>query len=127
MGKRLTILMYPWFAMGHLFPYVSTANKLAERGHKIFVIIPPKTRPKLDPLNSYPDHIEYIPMTIPHVEGLRQNVETTHDGLTFVESQLLRHALDLTRPVLQSLLSDLRPDFVFYDFMHCVSVGYLLN
>ncbi|KAL8468136.1 hypothetical protein ACS0TY_031391 [Phlomoides rotata] len=117
MGKRLTILMYPWFAMGHLFPYVSTANKLAERGHKIFVIIPPKTRPKLDPLNSYPDHIEYIIHAHDHPSRGRPPPECRNHPR---RPDLRGEPASPTRPrpVLQSLLSDLRPDFVFYDFMH---------
>lgn len=119
-NKSFTILMYPWYAMGHLFPFLVTANKLAARGHKIFLIIPPKTRPRLEPFNLYPALIEFIPMPVPHVEGLSQSVETTNDIKTFEDGQLLRHALDLTKPGVQSLLSDLRPDIVFYDFMHWV-------
>ncbi|KAK6124375.1 hypothetical protein DH2020_041868 [Rehmannia glutinosa] len=116
-NNKLTIVMYPWFAMGHLAPYLLTANKFAERGHKIILIIPPKAQSKLGPLNLYPDLIEFRPISIPHVEGLSAHVETTND-VTIQDQHLLRHALDLTQPAVQSLLSDLKPDFIFFDLLH---------
>ncbi|KAK4399172.1 Anthocyanidin 3-O-glucoside 2''-O-glucosyltransferase [Sesamum angolense] len=35
-----------------------------------------------------------------------------------MEHDLLLHALDLTQPAIESMLSDLQPHFVFFDFMH---------
>ncbi|KAI3456209.1 hypothetical protein Pfo_012872 [Paulownia fortunei] len=116
-SNTLTIFMYPWFAMGHLTPYLLTANKLAERGHKIFLIIPLKAQSRLVPLNLYPGLIEFRPITIPHVEGLPAHVETTND-VTIQGQHLLRHALDLTEPAIQSLLFDLKPDYIFFDLLH---------
>ncbi|PIN10427.1 UDP-glucuronosyl and UDP-glucosyl transferase [Handroanthus impetiginosus] len=115
----LTIFMYPWFAMGHFIPYLLTANKFAERGHKTFLIVPPNTQPKLSPLSLYPDHIKFIPISIPAVDGLPAHVETTNDT-TIQDQDLLRHALDLTQPVIESLLCDLKPDFIFSDLKHWV-------
>ncbi|PIN06036.1 UDP-glucuronosyl and UDP-glucosyl transferase [Handroanthus impetiginosus] len=111
------IFMYPWFAMGHLTPYLLTANKVAARSHKIFLIIPPKAQSKLDPLNLHSDLIEFRPISIPTVEGLPAHMETRADA-TFLETHFLRYALDLTQPIIESLLCDLKPDFIFFDFMH---------
>ncbi|KAK6149963.1 hypothetical protein DH2020_017488 [Rehmannia glutinosa] len=118
-NNTLTIVMYPWFAMGHLTPYLLTANKFAERGHKIILIIPPKAQSILGPLNLHPGLIGFRPIPIPHVEGLPAHIETTNDA-TMQEKPLLRHALDLTQPAVQSLLSDLKPDFVFFDMLYWI-------
>ncbi|KAK4436683.1 Cyanidin 3-O-galactoside 2''-O-xylosyltransferase FGGT1 [Sesamum alatum] len=113
----LTIFMYPWFGMGHLTPYLLTANKLATRGHKVFIVVPPKAQSKLHPLNLHPDLIHFIPISLPRVDGLRPDAQTTNDA-TIGETDLLLHALDLTQPAIESMLRDLKPHFVFFDFMH---------
>ncbi|KAL0305688.1 UNVERIFIED_CONTAM: Cyanidin 3-O-galactoside 2''-O-xylosyltransferase FGGT1 [Sesamum radiatum] len=76
-NHTLTIFMYPLFAMGHLIPYLLTANKLAQRGHKVFLVVPPKAQSKLRPLNLHPVLIQFKPISIPRVEGLPPDVETT--------------------------------------------------
>ncbi|KAK4439998.1 Anthocyanidin 3-O-glucoside 2''-O-glucosyltransferase [Sesamum alatum] len=116
-NDTLTIFMYPSFAMGHLSPYLPTANKLAQRGHKVFIVVPPKVQYKLRLLNLHPDLIQFKPISIPRVEGLPPDVEITSDT-TMREQDLLLHALDLTQPAIESMLSDLKPHFVFFDFMH---------
>ncbi|KAK4491648.1 hypothetical protein RD792_002411 [Penstemon davidsonii] len=113
-AKTLTIFMYPWFGMGHITPYLVTANKFAKRGHKIFIIIPPKAQSKLGPLNLHPQLIQFLPISVP----LLIDSETTNDVVSVQGNQLLRHALDLTQPAVESLLREIKPDFVFSDFMH---------
>ncbi|KAL9146296.1 hypothetical protein ABFS82_13G101700 [Erythranthe guttata] len=116
-ANKLTIFMYPWFAMGHITPYLLTANKLAERGHKITLVIPPKAQSKLGQLNLHPDLVHLRPISIPKVEGLPAHIETSNDA-TVLEQQLLRHALDLTAPTVKSLLCDVKPDLVISDFAY---------
>ncbi|KAL2524225.1 UDP-glycosyltransferase 79B6 [Abeliophyllum distichum] len=113
----LRIFMYPWFAMGHLTPYLHIANKLAERGHQIFLVVPTKTQSKLEHFNLYPELIKFIPLAIPSVEGLPPDVETSAD-IPFTLQGLFRHALDLTQPTIESSLHELKPHLVFFDFMH---------
>ncbi|KAL0321267.1 UNVERIFIED_CONTAM: Cyanidin 3-O-galactoside 2''-O-xylosyltransferase FGGT1 [Sesamum radiatum] len=116
-GNRLKIVMYPWFAMGHLTTFLHISNKFAEKGHKIFFILPTKTQSKLDQFNLHPDRIKFIPITVPQVDGLPDGTETTAD-VPFPMYSLLRHAMDLTEPVIESLLRELKPHFVFFDFTH---------
>ena len=75
----LHIAMYPWFAMGHLTPFLHLANKLAKRGHKISFFIPRRTQAKLEDLNLHPNLITFVPINVPHVEGLPYDAETTSD------------------------------------------------
>lgn len=114
-GKGLRIVMYPWFAMGHLTSFLHISNKLAERGHTIFFILPIKAQSKLENFNLHADLITFIPITVPQVEGLPHGTETTAD-IPFNLSKHLRKAMDLTGPTIESLLQQLKPHFVFFDF-----------
>ncbi|KAL6314517.1 hypothetical protein AAG906_026853 [Vitis piasezkii] len=44
-NTKFHIAMYPWFAFGHLTPYLHLSNELAERGHKITFILPKRLNP----------------------------------------------------------------------------------
>ncbi|XP_073292646.1 cyanidin 3-O-galactoside 2''-O-xylosyltransferase FGGT1-like [Primulina huaijiensis] len=115
--EKLKIVMYPWLAIGHHTTFLHLSNKLAERGHTIFFLLPTKTQSKLNQFNLHPDLISFIPITIPHVEGLPQGAETTAD-IYFQMGPLLRHAMDLTQPLVDSLLKEIKPHLVFFDFTH---------
>ncbi|XP_062160410.1 cyanidin 3-O-galactoside 2''-O-xylosyltransferase FGGT1-like [Alnus glutinosa] len=115
--KTFHIFMYPWFAMGHLNSFLYISNKLAERGHRISFFLPTKTQPKLEPLNLHKDLISFIPITVPHVDGLPPGAETTAD-VPFPLHSLLMTAMDLTEPTIEASMISLKPDFVFYDFTH---------
>jgi len=114
-STSLHLAMYPWFAIGHLTPFLYLSNKLAQKGHRISFFIPTNTQPKLEPLNLYPDHITFVPIALPHVDGLPSDAETTSD----VPSTLFPHlmtAMDRTESLIELLLRDLKPDIVFFDF-----------
>lgn len=133
--EKFKIVMYPWLAVAHLTTFLHLSNKLARRGHKIFFILPTKTQSKLTQFNLHPDLISFIPITIPHVEGLPEVAQTTAD-ISFAMGPLLRHAMDLTQPLVDSLLKEIKPHFVFFDFTHWLpalarrlgikSVGYMI-
>ncbi|KAK7290828.1 hypothetical protein RIF29_05552 [Crotalaria pallida] len=111
----LHIAMYPWFAMGHLIPFLQLSNKLAERGHKISLIVPKKTQTKLQHLNHHPHLITFVPLTVPHVDGLPHDAETTFD-VPFPLYSLIATAMDLTEKDIELLLKELKPHIVFFDF-----------
>ncbi|KAL8045787.1 hypothetical protein ABFS82_08G139200 [Erythranthe guttata] len=113
--KTMKIAMYPWFAMGHLTTFLHVSNKFAEKGHKIFFILPTKVQSKLNQFNHHPTLIEFIPITVPEVEGLPNGTETTSD-VPFTMYSLLRHAMDLTKSTVENLLKEIKPHFVFFDF-----------
>ncbi|KAL6197215.1 hypothetical protein ACLB2K_032827 [Fragaria x ananassa] len=115
--QTLHIAMYPWFAMGHLTAFLHISNKLAERGNKISFFLPLKTRSKLQHYNLHPHLITFIPLSVPHVDGLPLGTETTAD-IDLSLGSLLATAMDLTRPQIEQSLIELKPDFVFFDFSH---------
>ncbi|PON97371.1 UDP-glucuronosyl/UDP-glucosyltransferase [Trema orientale] len=113
------IAMYPWFAFGHITPFLHLSNKLAQRGHRVSFLIPPKTESKMRHLNLFPDLITFYPITFPLVDGLPSGAETTND----VPFSLISHimtAMDKTQAEIQLLLRDLKPDFVLFDFAYWI-------
>ncbi|RDX74575.1 UDP-glycosyltransferase 79B30, partial [Mucuna pruriens] len=116
-SRSLHITMYPWLAMGHQTAFLHLCNKLAIRGHRISFITPKKAQTKLEPFNLHSDLITFVPITVPHVEGLPPNAETTAD-VTYPLQPLIMTAMDLTQTDIETILGDLKPDLVFYDFTH---------
>lgn len=116
-SKALHIAMYPWFALGHLTAFVHFSNKLAERGHRVSFFLPKKTQSKFETFNLHPDLITFIPITVPHVDGLPTGTETTTD-VPFPLHPLLMTAMDLTEHVIKDHLRILNPHFIFFDFTH---------
>ncbi|KAL4626952.1 hypothetical protein ACB092_05G132900 [Castanea dentata] len=125
--RTFHIMMYPWFATGHLTSFLHISNKLAERGHRVSFLLPTKTQAKLEPFNLHKNLISFIPIIVPHVDGLPPGSETTSD-VPFPLHSLIMTAIDLTAPSIQSFLRDLKPHFSIH---HCTispaTVGYLLS
>ncbi|KAK0577831.1 hypothetical protein LWI29_000905 [Acer saccharum] len=115
--KNLHIAMYPWFAMSHLNAFLQLSNKLAERGHKISFLLPEKTQAKIEPFNLHKHLINFVPVSVPCVECLPPGTETTADVPNPLYP-LVMTAMDLTEPVIEAILSHLKPHFVLYDFTH---------
>ncbi|WJX68773.1 anthocyanidin 3-O-glucoside 2'''-O-xylosyltransferase [Trifolium repens] len=113
----LHIAMFPWFAMGHITPYLHLSNKLAISAHKISFFIPKNTLKKLQHLNLHPNLITFVSITVPHVNGLPHNAETTSD-VPFSLFSLIATAMDQTEKHIELLLRELKPDIVFFDFQY---------
>ncbi|KAL2323396.1 hypothetical protein Fmac_027775 [Flemingia macrophylla] len=117
--KQLHIAMYPWLAMGHILAYLHLGNRLAKRGHKISFFIPKRTKAKVEHLNLCPELITFIPITVPPVDGLPSDAETTSDVPTSLGSFLMI-AMDRTQKDLELLLLDLKPHIVFFDMAYWI-------
>ncbi|KAI9096276.1 hypothetical protein K1719_025995 [Acacia pycnantha] len=115
--QTLHVAMNSWFAIGHLTAFLHTANKLASKGHRVSFFVPKNTSLKLEHLNLHPNLISFIPINVPHVDGLPNGAETTHD-IPLSLTPLLMKALDLTEPFIEASLKDLKPHFIFYDFQY---------
>ncbi|KAK4259721.1 hypothetical protein QN277_006024 [Acacia crassicarpa] len=116
-NQALHIAMTPWFALGHLTPFLHVANKLANRGHRVSFFVPKNSSPKVEHLNHHPHLISFILINVPHVDGLPSGSETTHD-IPFSLQPLLMKAMDLTEPFIEASLRDLKPHFILFDFQH---------
>ncbi|CAI8609327.1 unnamed protein product [Vicia faba] len=113
-SNQLHIAMFPWFATGHMTPFLHLSNELAKRDHKITFLLPHKAHFQLRHLNHHPSLITFHTITVPHVEGLPLGTETASDIPIFL-NHLLAIAMDKTRDQVQQTLTIIKPDFVFYD------------
>lgn len=121
-SDKFHIAMFPWFAMGHLTPFLHLSNELAARGHKISFLLPKKAANQLQHLNLHPHLITFYTVIVPHVEGLTEGTEIASDIPT---SHLLSIAMDLTRDQIQGFLKSSvddnhKIDMVFYDLAYWV-------
>lgn len=121
MGKQLHIVMFPWFAMGHMIPFLHLANKLAERGHKTTFLLPKKAILHLASLNLHTSLISLHPITVPHVDPLPPGIETASDIPIHLNNHLAT-AMDLTRPEVELIIMSLesKPNLLFYDVAHWI-------
>ncbi|XWS52119.1 hypothetical protein CRYUN_Cryun11dG0039700 [Craigia yunnanensis] len=113
------ILMFPWFAFGHMTPFLYLANKLAEKGHRITFVLPKKAVNQLENLNVHPDLISFHPVIVPSVTGLPPGAETASDIPIFL-THFLSIAMDLTRDQVESVMSSVKPKLVLYDTAHWI-------
>ncbi|KAL6999570.1 UDP-glycosyltransferase [Sarracenia purpurea var. burkii] len=117
--SKLHIAMFPWFAMGHMTPFLHLSNELAQRGHKISFLLPKKARLQLQPSNLHPNLISFYDLAVPSVPGLPPATETASEIPIFLTTHLVT-AMDLTRHQVEDLLRRLKPHFVFYDSAHWI-------
>ncbi|CAA7049107.1 unnamed protein product [Microthlaspi erraticum] len=119
MEQKFHAFMFPWFAFGHMTPFLHLANKLAEKGHRVTFLLPKKAQKQLEHLNLFPHSIFFHPLTIPPVDGLPAGAETASDIPTSLV-KFLSAAMDLTRDQLEAAVGALRPDLILFDIAHWV-------
>ncbi|PON92776.1 UDP-glucuronosyl/UDP-glucosyltransferase [Trema orientale] len=77
---KIHVAMFPWFAIGHITPYIHLANELTARGHKVTLLLPNKTQLHFQQhLRHYPNLLTFHPITVPRVDGLPLGAETASD------------------------------------------------
>ncbi|KAF9603530.1 hypothetical protein IFM89_037011 [Coptis chinensis] len=111
------VAMFPWFAIGHITPFLHVSNKLDERGHRVTFLIPKNTQNKFNHLNLHPHLIQFIPLTVPKVDGLPPGAETMSD-VPIQKASLLAVAFDILKGQVEIALHKLKPDAVFFDFAY---------
>lgn len=114
---NLHIMMFPWFATGHITPFLHISNELASRRHRITFLLPNKPSPLFQSLNLYPSLISFHFLSLPPVPGLPSAAQTASD-IPISLTPLLASAFDLTRPQVADIILSDRPDLVFFDFAH---------
>ncbi|XP_031101441.1 anthocyanidin-3-O-glucoside rhamnosyltransferase-like [Ipomoea triloba] len=113
-NNHLHVVMFPFFAFGHISPFVQLSNKLSLHGVKISFFSAAGNIGRIKSmLNS--DNTQIVPLTLPAVEGLPPGAQSTAD-LPAAAAELLPVALNLMQPQIKALLVKLKPHFVIFDF-----------
>ncbi|KAM7258472.1 hypothetical protein ACFE04_014213 [Oxalis oulophora] len=121
-SKKLHIAMFPWLAFGHLLPYLDLAKLLAQKGHTISFISTPRNLNRLPKFKIPPNllsSINFVPISLPQIENLPQNAESTTD-VPYDTVPYLKQAFDHTKFQQQfaSFIETTNPDWIIYDFAH---------
>ncbi|KAL0001348.1 hypothetical protein SO802_015129 [Lithocarpus litseifolius] len=111
---KLHIAMFPWFATGHMTPFLHLSNEIAKRGHKIIFMLPKKAQIQLQHLNLHPNFITFHTYTIPYVDSLPLGAKTALD-ISISSVHLLSIAMDRTREQVENIFQAKTPNMVFYD------------
>lgn len=116
-SSAFPIVMLPWFAVGHMTPFLHLSNKLAEKGHKITILLPRKAQTQLQHFNLHPDLITLHPLTVPPVDGLPAGAETASD-VPMSSINLLVIAMDRCRGQVEAVIKAAKPRLLFYDIAY---------
>ncbi|KAL6870586.1 hypothetical protein ACP4OV_014434 [Aristida adscensionis] len=113
------IVMFPWLGFGHISPFAQLTRKLVAAGDgglRVTFLTAAATIPRVEAmLGGRSAAVAIAPLHLPRVPGLPPGAESTHE-VTAEGQELLKAALDGTRPQVAALLAGLRPDAVLFDF-----------
>uniref|UniRef100_A0A7N2LF29 Glycosyltransferase n=1 Tax=Quercus lobata TaxID=97700 RepID=A0A7N2LF29_QUELO len=128
--RRLSILMLPWLAHGHISPSLELSKKLTERSFHIYFCSTPinldSIKPKLS--EKYSHSIQLVELNLPSLPELPPQYHTTK-GLPPHLNSTLKMAFDMASPSFSNMLKTLKPDLVIYDFLQpwAPSIAYTHN
>ncbi|KAK7267982.1 hypothetical protein RIF29_20664 [Crotalaria pallida] len=108
-NEKLHMVMFPFFAYGHISPFVQLSNKLYTQGIQITFLSAASNIPRIKSTLNLNPAIEIIPLQFPN------GITSTAELPPHLAGNLI-HALDLTQPKVKSILLELKPQFVFFDF-----------
>nr|AFJ52974.1 UDP-glycosyltransferase 1 [Linum usitatissimum] len=111
--EELHVVMFPWFAFGHISPFIQLANKLSLHGRvQISFFSAPGNIPRISNSLLPSPTTQITPLPIHPVEGLPPGLDSTAELLPHL-AELLKISLGLMQPQVKELLIQLKPDFVF--------------
>ena len=115
-SNELHVVMFPFFAFGHISPFIQLSNKLSSsHGVRISFFSIPGYVSRIKSLLIPSPTTQIIPLQIPPIQGLTQSTAGTSDLPPSEAGNLIR-AVDLMQPQIKTLLSDLKPHLVIFDF-----------
>lgn len=114
-----SILMFPWLAHGHITPFLELAKKLAERNFVIYFCSTPINlnfiKPKLSPKHLRSICLVELQLSSEFLD-FPPHYHTTN-GLPPHLMSTLKKALDMAAPYFLTLLKNLTPNLLLYDFI----------
>ncbi|KAJ6395103.1 hypothetical protein OIU84_021995 [Salix udensis] len=117
-SSELHVAMFPWFAFGHISPFVQLSNKLSLHGVRISFLSAPGNIARIKSSLLVTPNTQIISLPLPPIEGLSPGISSTAET-TPATAGLLMKGLDLMQPQVKTILAQLKPHFVFYDhFQH---------
>ncbi|KAL8246738.1 hypothetical protein R6Q59_007954 [Mikania micrantha] len=115
--KQLHVAMFPWLAFGHILPFLELSKFITQKGHKVSFLSTTRNIQRLPAATHLSPLINLVELTLPRVQGLPQNAESTMDVHTD-DVRYLKKAFDGLQPEVARFLEEQSPDWIIYDFAH---------
>ncbi|KAL3626137.1 hypothetical protein CASFOL_029686 [Castilleja foliolosa] len=114
---KFSILMFPWLAYSHVFPYLELAKQLSKNKH--FHIYFCSSAINLDYVKKHilsnQSSIELVQLHVPSSPELPPHLHTTKNLPAHLNPALLR-AFQASSSSFSEILSAIKPDLLIYDF-----------
>ncbi|XP_047958215.1 UDP-glucosyltransferase 29-like [Salvia hispanica] len=114
---KLRVLMFPWLAHGHVFPFLELAKGLANKHFHVYLC---STAINLDSvknsLNNDDSSIELVELPLPSQPDLPPHYHTTKNIPPHLMPTLFK-AFQMTGPAFSDIIADLKPDLLIFDVM----------
>ncbi|XP_073135674.1 mogroside IIIx synthase-like [Henckelia pumila] len=114
-GSKLSILVFPWIAHGHVFPYLQLSKNLSNKKFHIYFC---STAINLDSiknsLQEQSDSIQLVELQLPSFPDLPSHFHTTK----YVPPNLMQrlfHAFQMSSSSFTDIITNLKPDLLIYD------------
>ncbi|KAK9187341.1 hypothetical protein WN944_018733 [Citrus x changshan-huyou] len=115
--RNYSVLMFPWLAHGHAFPFLELAKKLAKRSNfHICFCSTPSILNSIKQLDKFSLSIQLIELHLPSLPELPPQYHTTK-GLPPHLMPTLKEAFDMASPSFFNILKNLSPDLLIYDLI----------
>lgn len=113
MAAKPRILMFPWLAHGHVFPFLELAKKLSSRNFHVHLCSTPIN---LDSIKNHleKDSIELIELNLPSFPDLPPHYHTNKNVPPNLMPLLLQ-AFQMSAPAFNDIITNLKPDLLIYD------------
>ncbi|XVF75731.1 hypothetical protein PTKIN_Ptkin13bG0210400 [Pterospermum kingtungense] len=116
--KRVSVLMFPWLAHGHISPFLELSKQLTKRNFYIYFCSTPvnldSIKPKIS--NQFSNSIQFVELHLPSFPELPPHYHTTN-GLPPHLIETLKKAFDMSSHDFANILKTLKPDLLIYDFV----------
>ncbi|KAL1540225.1 beta-D-glucosyl crocetin beta-1,6-glucosyltransferase [Salvia divinorum] len=119
---ELRVLMFPWLAHGHVFPFLELAKGLANNHCHVYFcstsINLDYVKNSLNNNNNNSDHIpiELVELSLPSLPDLPPHYHTTKNIPPHLRSTLYK-AFQMSAPAFSDIIANLSPDLLIYDIM----------
>lgn len=115
-NSRMSIVMLPFLAHGHISPFVELAKQLTKRSFNIHLCSTPINLASIKNRVDKNDHIQLVELHLPSSPELPPRYHTTN-GLPSHLNPILQQAFEKAAPLFVNILQGTKPDLVIYDLM----------
>ncbi|CAI0410612.1 unnamed protein product [Linum tenue] len=118
-GDGIGVLMFPWLAHGHIYPFLELAKKLVSRQQQpsfhVYLCSSPVNLASISDIQLKYPAIELVELHLPSLPDLPPNRHTTKGLQTNLLTTLYK-ALDMASSEFADILARLSPDLLITDF-----------